>query len=134
MKKQIKQLSFIVVMMVIGTLTACHKDNHEEVTATISFMEPTDGDTIALNEELHAEGTILGSAELHGYTLTMKNITTNEELLNVSSIGHASSYAFHEHWVNTVSDTSTIQIVVAVELDHDGNKTSKTINIVALPQ
>ena len=134
MKTNFKFLVLILVLISSGMFTSCHKDEHESVTATISFVEPTDGDTIALNQELHAEGTIVGTAELHGYTLKMTNLKTNQVLLNVSSASHTSSYAFHEHWVNSLTDTSTIQILVEVGLDHDGNKTSKTIEVVALPQ
>ena len=126
-------------MWFLGTLllisvVSCHKDEHEEVVeAAISFVEPTQGDTLAFNEEIHAEGTITGTGELHGYTLTMKNLTTNEELLSASSTNHSESYAFHEHWINTVTDTSTIRIEVKVVLDHEGNTTTKMRDVIALP-
>ena len=131
--KKFKSSIFILSALSLFVVVSCHKDEHEEVSATISFIEPNVTDTLAFNEELHAEGTIVGSAELHGYTLSMTNITTNEELLSATASNHASSYSFHEHWVNNVSDTSIIRIKVSVVLDHEGNTTTKTIDAVALP-
>jgi hypothetical protein len=131
--KKFKTSIFILSALFLFVVVSCHKDEHEEISATISFVEPSITDTLAFNEELHAEGTIVGSAELHGYTLSMTNITTNEELFSATASNHSPSYAFHEHWVNNVSDTSIIRINVIVILDHEGNTETKTIDLVALP-
>jgi hypothetical protein len=130
-----KNNSFMLVLatFLLFISVSCNKDAHEQVTATISFIEPTQGDTVAFNQELHAEGTITGSSELHGYSMSMTNLTSNEEVLSLSSYNHATAYAFHEHWVNNVVDTAVIRIKVHVVLDHEGNTTTKTIDVVALP-
>ena len=93
--------------------------------ADITLIEPMEGDTLLFGEELHAEGTIGGDGELHGYSLNMINQTTGETLLSKASSDHAETYSFHEHWVNSVTDTSNVKIIVEVELNHDGDKTSK---------
>ena len=113
-------------------LTACHK--HEDVTATINLMEPMENDTLAFGTELHMHGTIVGTGELHGYSLSLKNVSTNAILFSASNTAHQETYAFDEHWVNNVTDTTLVQVYGDVELGHDGNKQNKLVNIVCLPQ
>lgn len=128
-----KKLFLITSLIgVIVTLNSCHKN--EASKADITILEPMTNDTIALNDSLHVEGTILGDGELHGYTLSYTNSTTGASLFSVASETHATSYAFHEHWLNNLTDTTIVNVKVEVELDHEGHKTSKDINIVCLPQ
>jgi hypothetical protein len=55
-------------------------------------------------------------------------------LLSKSASDHAETYSFHEHWINNVTDTTNVKILVEVEINHNGGKTSKEINVVCLPQ
>ena len=116
------------------TLFSCHKHEDEASTATITFMEPSENDTIAFGSEIHVEGTVTGDAELHGYTIGIVNTTDNSTVFSVGSSSHASSYAFHEHWMNNVTDTLNMRVTVEAILTHDGQKTSKSVNVVCLPQ
>ncbi len=124
----------LLYSLILISLFAFSCEKHTEAsTATINFIEPIIGDTIAFGEELHCEGTVLGNGELHGYTLTMVNLLNNQTVYSTSSSAHAESYVFHEHWVNNVTDTATIKVLLEVELDHDGNKSAKELNVVCLP-
>jgi hypothetical protein len=122
---------FILFSVLFIGLTACHKD--ENVTATINLMEPMENDTLAFGTELHMHGTIVGTGELHGYSLSLKNVSTNAILFSASNTAHQETYAFDEHWVNNVTDTTLVQVYVDIDLDHDGNKQNKLVNIVCLP-
>ena len=126
-----KNLKFIFISLTV-LLISCHKHN-EATTAEINLIEPNEGDTILFGEELHAEGTIKGDGELHGYSLNMINQTTSATLLSKSASDHAETYSFHEHWINNVTDTTNVKILVEVEINNDGGKTSKEINVVCLP-
>jgi hypothetical protein len=127
-----KNLKFVFISLTV-LLISCHKHNNA-TTATINFLEPTAGDTLQFGEELHAEGTIKGDGELHGYSLNIINQTTSATLLSKSASDHAETYSFHEHWINNMTDTTNVKILVEVEINHDGVKTSKEINVVCLPQ
>jgi hypothetical protein len=124
---------FISLSILLILLMSCHKHN-EATKADITLIEPMEGDTLLFGEELHAEGTIIGDGELHGYSLNIINQTSGLTLLSRSSSDHAETYSFHEHWVNSVTDTSNVKIILEVELNHDGVKTSKEINVVCFPQ
>jgi len=127
-----KNLKFVFISLTV-LLISCNKHNNA-TTATINFLEPTAGDTLQFGEELHAEGTIKGDGELHGYSLNIINQTTSATLLSKSASDHAETYSFHEHWINNMTDTTNVKILVEVEINHDGVKTSKEINVVCLPQ
>ena len=130
MKSKWNVLSIAIIM----SMTMACKDEVTEVSrATITFVEPAMGDTLQSGEELHAEGTVQGNVELHGYELSFINLTTGEVLYNGVSETDAQSYSFHEHWINNVSDTSRVAVEVVVELDHDGNTQSKRVEVVCLP-
>ena len=127
-----KNMIFITMAlsMVILSVSSCKKE--ETPTATITFNEPLANDSIANGDSLHVEGTITGTGELHGYTLSITNKTSGAILYTGSASNHSDSYAFHEHWLNNVSSTSNIEVKVEVELNHDGNKTVKAVQVVAL--
>ncbi len=123
----------IAYIALVGLLAvSCHK-HEEDVTATINLMEPMENDTIVLGEELHMHGTITGSDELHGYRLTLLNSDNETLLFDANTSTHETSYAFDEHWVNMVTDTTNLEVQVEVELDHEGNTTTKKVHLVALP-
>lgn len=125
----------LTVLLVTFSLYSCKKEEVETpVTATISIAEPTSTDTIALNEEVHFEGTVSGSAEMHGYTVTFTNGTTSSVLYTKSYDIHSSAYNFHEHWINNVTDTTIVKLKIDVTKDHDGNHEVKEVNVVCLPQ
>ncbi|MGV3630215.1 MAG: hypothetical protein ACO1O6_03375 [Bacteroidota bacterium] len=129
--------NILIFALVLGTgitFISCEKDKEEEhATATISFEEPVTGDTIASGAEMHMEGTILGTGELHGYTLSVINAANQAVLFTKTYDTHASSYNFHEHWVNNVTDTTAVKVRMDVTEDHDGNHEIKEVNVVCLP-
>lgn len=127
-----KKLIYSIVVLSVSALvvTACKKE--ETPTATITFNEPAVNDTVMNGDSLHVEGTIAGSGELHGYTLSITNKTTGAVLYTGTASNHSDAYSFHEHWINNVTSTSNIEVKVEVELDHDGNTTQKSTQAVAL--
>lgn len=129
-------LNTLLILSISVLFFACKKEKveaEEPITASINITEPSMNDTIASNEELHVEGTIIGSTELHGYEIKIINLTNNNELFSYEFHEHFASYNFHEHWVNNVTDTTILKVKVEVELDHEGNKTEKELTVVCLP-
>ncbi|MCE3294742.1 MAG: hypothetical protein K0R65_456 [Crocinitomicaceae bacterium] len=128
----------ILIALILGAglaLISCKKDKEDETnaTASINITEPGLNDTIAAGEELHVEGVISGTGELHGYVITLRNAADQAVFLTADYDSHATSYNFHEHWVNTVTDTTIVTVKVDVTEDHDGNHEVKELNVVCLP-
>jgi hypothetical protein len=123
--------NLFTVSAIVLLMTACKKE--ETPTATITINEPMANESIANGSSLHVEGSIKGTGELHGYTLVITNKTSGAVIYTGTVNNHSDSYSFHEHWTNNVTSKSNIEVKVEVELDHDGNKTSKIVTCVALP-
>jgi len=128
MKASIYIITFTLGILFVGT--SCEK-HHDPITATLTLLEPQAGDTVMAGEALHMHGTVVGTGELHGYSLTLTNLTTNQVVFSGSNSSHQTSYAFDEHWVNLEGATSNMRLNLVVNLDHDGTTTSKSVEFVA---
>jgi hypothetical protein len=125
-----KYIAFGIIAL---TIFSCKKEEEAEVTTTITISAPAANDTIPFGQAVHLTGTVIGSAEIHGYTVTFTNLTTGNPVFSKVYDLHSASYSIDETWTNNVSDTSTVQLKIVVEKDHDGNLETKTINVVCLP-
>jgi len=125
-----KYIAFGIIAL---TIFSCKKEEEAEVTATITISAPAANDTIPFGQAVHLTGTVTGSAEMHGYTVTFTNLTSGNPVFSKVYDLHSASYSIDETWTNNVSDTSTVQLKIVVEKDHDGNLETKTINVVCLP-
>jgi hypothetical protein len=127
-----KLIVFLIASL--SLIVSCKKKVEETpVTASISISSISENDTVLPSEALHLTGTIAGSAEMHGYTVTFTNLTTGNPVFSKVYDLHSANYSVDETWTNNVSDTSTVQLKIVVEKDHDGNLETKTINVVCLP-
>ncbi|MEN9997390.1 MAG: hypothetical protein RI922_380 [Bacteroidota bacterium] len=125
-----KYIAFAILAIAI---ISCKKEE-VEVTATITISSPSENDTIPFGQAVHLTGTVTGSAEMHGYTVSYTNVTTGSTLLSQVHDVHAASYALDETWTNNVTDTAVVKLLVDVEKDHEGNMEMKEVTVVCLPQ
>lgn len=126
-----KHIAFALMAL---SIFSCKKEEEAEVTATITISAPAANDTIPFGQAVHLTGTVTGSAEMHGFTVSYTNVTTGSTLLSQVHDVHSSGYTLDETWTNNVSDTSIVKLLVHVEKDHDGNMEMKEITVVCLPQ
>jgi hypothetical protein len=127
--KKMNQLVFAAVILGITALSSCKKD--VTPTATLTIMEPMAMDTVAIGDTVHMEGTVVGSGELHGYSLSLTNLSTGQIVYSGSTDVHQTSYAFDEHWINNVAGVSTMRLSLTVNLDHEGHTTTKSVEFMA---
>ena len=129
----VKTALFIVILP-LSLSFSCGKGD-SATDATINIITPTANDTLAFGEELHVEGTIKGNGVLEGYTFSIRNTSSGNYIVPETTVSdHEDSYVLHEHWSNNVSDTSVLDISIDVTLNADGNKKSKKVSVVCLPQ
>lgn len=127
-----KTIFLSTAILIISFFSACNK-NHEASSAEISIVEPMEFDTILQGDELHVQGSITANGTMHGYTLTVANAANDSVSLFLNTDSHADSYSFHEHWLNNVTDTTIMKVIIEATLNHEGTKTSKMVNVVCLP-
>lgn len=114
------------------TLFSCKKEkNHPEAhshatTATITVTNPQEGDTIQGN--FNITGSIVGSAELHGYQVTVTNVSDNSIVYQKDIHDHLANFAINESVTHSFSNYTKLKLEVVVAIDHDGNKETKTVH------
>lgn len=123
----------ILTSLAICLLLSCHK-NDPATSATIEFEEPILNDTIAYMDSIHVEGTIIGNGKMNGFNIEYLNASTGAVLHTQNSTDTGKEYAFHDHWINELIDTTTIAVKITVDLDGKGNQTTAQRSIVCLPQ
>jgi hypothetical protein len=102
-------------------------------TVTFSISSPTEGATFHLGDTVWIKGTAVSINQLHGYALTLTNKTTNAVVLNADDHVHGTTVTLDTFWVNNVADHSDMRLQIDAEIDHEGNKESKTINFHCHP-
>jgi len=122
----------ITLLFGLVAVSACKKD--VATKADITIEEPAIGDTVQFGDSVHMEWYANGDGELHGYSVTLTDTVAGTTYASFSSENHATSYVFHEHWANAVTDTLTLRLKVEVKIDDNGNRASKSSNVVCLPQ
>ena len=117
----------ILTAAAICILLSCHK-NDPATSATIEFEEPI------LNDSIHVEGTIIGNGKMNGFNIEYLDASTGAVLHTQNSTDTDKEYAFHDHWMNQLTDTTTVAVKITVDLDANGNQTTAQRSVVCLPQ
>jgi hypothetical protein len=112
--------------------TGCHQDEAAGTnTAQVTIHNPMENDVVAPGATLEIHATVVGQDALHGYELFLRNKATGVNLLALNEHAHGSTIDIHEEWVNTVDETSELELELIVTLDHEGNTTSKKVTFQA---
>ena len=129
---------FISTILVSGiALTACkkdkstdddHDDHEDHATALITLTNPHENDTIQGNFSI--TGSIVGTANLHGYQVTVKKAANDSIIYQNEVHDHLSEFTINQSVTNPFTVYTPLKLEVVVALDHDGNTESKTVNFV----
>ncbi len=127
---------FISTILVSGiAFTACKKEKHadhdeheDHATALITITNPHENDTIQGN--FTVSGSIEGTANLHGYQVTVKKAANDSIIYQTSTDEHTSSFTINQAVTNPFTIYTPLKLEVVTVLDHDGNTESKTVHFV----
>ena len=119
------------------SLTACkkdkstddnHTDHEDHPTAVITITSPHENDTIQGN--FTVMGTIVGTANLHGYQVTVTN-TLNDSIVYQNEVhDHLAEFTINQAITNPFTVYTPLKLEVVTAIDHDGNTESKTVHFV----
>lgn len=119
---------FLILLAGSLGLASCKKDKSPEdevVSAVVTITNPHAGDTIQGNFTLN--GTIVGTASLHGYQVTVTN-TLNDSIIYQNEVhDHAADFTVNQAISHGFSNYTPLKLDLVVALDHDGNTTSKSV-------
>jgi len=129
---------FFIVTILAGSLTftACKKDKstddstetEDHPTAVINITSPHENDTIQGN--FAVTGTIVGTANLHGYQVTVTN-TLNDSIVYQNDIDdHVADFTINQAVTHGYTAYTPFKLVVVAALDHEGHTETKTVHFV----
>lgn len=128
-----KLIYVIILVLTGGMFSACKKDKNEAGSVTITFIEPSVNDTIPSWNQIHMEGTITADGQMSGYAVSAINASTHEVLFTTSYNVKSGAYNFHEHWINSLYDTTIVTVRVEALKNANGDKEVNERNVVCLP-
>jgi hypothetical protein len=118
-------LTFITI-----TFTAC-KDGDpatpETPSVNFSIAEPVASTKFGKGDTVHINGMITWENELHGYELTVTNVTADSVVFTKHNHADGNTMHIHENWVNDVASHSDMSLTIDAFTDHDGAKETKVI-------
>lgn len=128
---------FIAAIVASSTfLSACKKDkstndNHgheDHASAVINIASPNENDTIQGNFTI--TGTIVGTAELHGYQVTVTNALNDSIIYQDDVHDHLANFTLNQAVTHSYTAYTPLKLEVVAALDHDGNTETKTVHFV----
>ncbi|MNJ90952.1 hypothetical protein D3C87_85920 [compost metagenome] len=122
----------LIILLAISSfsIAACKKkkksgSEHEHASAVITITSPAENDTIQGN--FVVTGTIAGTADLHGYQVTVTN-TLNDSIIYQHELhDHVADFTINQSVNHGFTAYTPLKLVVLAAIDHDGNMESKTV-------
>ena len=102
-------------------LSSCDKE-HEHNSAVIEIDEPLAGQVFEQGDTVFIHAHATGEADLHGYELTLSNLSNDEVLFTESGHEHGLSLHMETFWVNDIAATADVKLEVTVILSHEGDE------------
>nr|WP_294858426.1 hypothetical protein [uncultured Fluviicola sp.] len=128
---------FITAILVSSiSLSACKKDKstddstetEDHPTAVITITSPNENDTIQGN--FTVTGTIVGSANLHGYQVTVTNALNDSIVYQNDIDDHVADFTINQSVTNPYTAFTPLKLEVIAALDHEGHITTKTVHFM----
>jgi hypothetical protein len=129
---------FITAILVSSiSLTACKKDKspatddsteEDHPTAVITITSPNENDTIQGN--FAVTGTIVGSANLHGYQVTVTKASNDSIIYQNDIDDHVADFTINQAVTNPYTAYTPLKLEVVAALDHEGHTATKTVHFV----
>jgi hypothetical protein len=130
MNKTHKTLLLIAVLLTI-TFSACKDD--EEATfpevpiVDFTFTSPESGKMFGRGDTVYINGMISWENELHGYELTITNMSADSVVYTSHSHEDIKMIHIHKMWVNNLMHHSDMKLTIDAITDHVGAKETKEI-------
>lgn len=100
---------------------------------SVAISSPVEGQIYRKGDTVKINAAVSYISELHGYELKLINKSNNQELFMTDQHSHSDKYNVSAIWVDTLTSATTLKLELVVEVDHNGNTTTKEINLQSQP-
>jgi len=133
------KLTLIAILLAFtSSFTSCKDDDTEPVIETppvqFDISSPTTGSMYHLNDTVFIKAKISHTEELHGYEVSIVNISQNDTLVfNKHAHLDGTDFQIDEYWINNVSGHSNMKLIIDAITDHSGAKESSELSFHCHP-
>lgn len=118
------------------SIAGCQKDNSvaaQPEKANFNIAAPLTGATYKKGDVINIAATIDYIAEMHGYSLIIKNKNTGDTCYTYDAHAHGSRLIIAQQWTDTMSAPADLQLIISAEIDHEGNVASSSVDFKNQP-
>jgi len=124
-----KLLSIILLTVSSYFLFACnkHRGDYEETlpSASITFASPTEGYIYNHGDSVIIQATAISTETIHGCDLIIKNAVDTTVYFKTHVHDHNTNLIVRQAWKSTVSESTNLEAVITLVLDHEGHTLTK---------
>lgn len=133
MKQALSAIHIIVFVLIVS---GCQKkDQTPPQPSKVSFnvISPKEGqvfkqgDTVAINIQVSY------ISQLHGYTLKITNAAQTQTYFEKENHVHGDHFEINEKWIDTLPGETRLSLELETVIDHEGNKSNKTLTLTSIP-
>jgi hypothetical protein len=134
-------MTYLFLFFVLPILTSCH--NHPlaapTAVAEVTIHSPAENAVYQRGDTVHISASIKASVTLHGYDITLRDVTTGSQLYFRHIHVHSNELSVNQYWVhnqkwsNDLTEAAEVELEVAVALDHAGTKETSKVRFTCMP-
>jgi len=132
-----KNFRTTTTILVFSVLAFACKKNHDDhghatpATTNIHIISPTVGQEIDHKDTAKIKCEITSPSQLHGYTITLTRLADTTVVYTDDVHTHQNNYSIIYNWVNNNTIHSDMLLTIDANIDHSGNKVSKSVQFHA---
>ena len=96
--------------------------------ARLNILSPLPGSVYAQGDSVDIIANAVSTGEFHGYQLDIKKLNDTAVYYTEFVDQHVDSISIHRKWKNTPSAPANLEVVISLELDHDGRTLVKRVS------
>lgn len=123
----------LLILLGIAFIQSCTRESVPVNVASFAISSPQEGQLVHLGETVSIKATLSGTETLHGWAIEIRKKADGTVLYEKSLHTHGLSLHIDETWTDGVPDNADLVLEVFAQLDHDGAKTSTTVNLHSQP-
>lgn len=125
-----KKNLILLLLLTQCTLLSCQKKENRQLDQSnlkITISKPAEAAIFRLGDTVFIQATVAHKIPLHGYSLTIRDKSTQELYYEVNDHIHDSSFHLNTYWVNSLDKKTEMALKLSVIADHDGNEETKEV-------
>lgn len=126
-----KQNLMLLLLLTSCSLLSCQKKENRQLDQSnlkITISKPAEASIFRLGDTVFIQAIVANNIPLHGYSITIRDKSTQELYLDVNNHIHDSSFQLNTFWVNSLNKKAEMALKLSVIADHDGNEETKEVN------